>query len=202
MMPIMRHIRLAACLLAVSLAGAHAQTPRGDGEFRIGERLAGGGAQREASYRDITWDDLLPRDWNPMAAFKGIDFSRLKDNDPRATEALEKIKRAWDEAPVSTALQGQRVRLPGFVIPLERQGKLTREFLLVPYFGACIHVPPPPANQMIHVIARRPVAGLNTMDPVWVSGTLSIHRAETGMGIAGYRLAGDTTLPYTGAGKP
>lgn len=89
-MPIMRHIRLAACLLAVSLAGAQAQTPRGDGEFRIGDRLAGGGAPREASYRDINWDDLLPRDWNPMAAFKGIDFSRLKDNDPRATEALRR----------------------------------------------------------------------------------------------------------------
>jgi hypothetical protein len=74
-MTLMRHIRLAACLLAVSLAGAHAQTPCGDGDFRIGERLAGSGAQREASYQDITWDDLLPKDWNPMAAFKGIDFS-------------------------------------------------------------------------------------------------------------------------------
>lgn len=194
--------RVAAGLLALSLSTAAAREPGPASDFRIGERLRNIIADRETNYRDISWDDLLPKDWNPMAAFKGIDFSRLQDNDPRAMEALEKIKQAWDDAPVTRALEGQRIRLPGFAIPLERQGRLTREFLLLPYFGACIHVPPPPANQMIHVIARKPVPGLNTMDAVWVSGTLTLHRAETGMGIAGYRLTGDTTLPYTRAGKP
>jgi hypothetical protein len=152
--------------------------------FQVGERLRGTAATGEVRYRELTWDELLPKGWNPMAVFKGINFSRLRDNDPRAIAALNRIKEAWNDAPVETALSGQRIRMPGFVIPLEHKGDLTSEYLLVPYFGACIHVPPPPSNQMIHVSARKPVRGLNTMDPVWVSGTLTIHRADTGMGMA------------------
>jgi|APMI01.1.fsa_nt_gi uncharacterized protein len=186
-----------AILLLLPLAHeSNAQPIRPQAEFQVGDRLRNAPAAGELPYREIIWDELLPKGWSPMAFFKGIDFSQLKDNDPRAIAALEKIKDAWNDAPVNTALSGQRIRLPGFVIPLERKGDLTSEYLLVPYFGACIHVPPPPSNQMIHVIARKPVRGLNTMDPVWVSGTLTIHRAETGMGMAGYRITSDSTQPY------
>lgn len=191
------HHPLIAILLVLLLAHSDSARAIGPG-FQVGDRLRSTAAAGEAGYRDITWDELLPKNWNPMAAFKGIDFSKLRDNDPRATAALEKIKEAWNDAPVEKALNGQRIRLPGFAIPLERKGELTSEYLLVPYFGACIHVPPPPSNQMIHVIARKPVRGLNTMDPVWVSGTLQIHRADTGMGMAGYRLTSEITMPYKG----
>jgi hypothetical protein len=121
----------------------------------------------------------------------------LKDNDPKAQEALEKMRSAWDQAPVETALNGQRVRIAGFVVPLERKGEQILEFLLVPYFGACIHVPPPPANQIIHVIPEKPVTGMRTMDAMWVSGTLKLDRSETGMGVSGYRLRGEALAPYT-----
>jgi hypothetical protein len=132
-----------------------------------------------------------------MAAFKGLDLARLKDSDPKAQEALEKMRSAWDQAPVETALNGQRVRIAGFVVPLERKGEQILEFLLVPYFGACIHVPPPPANQIIHVIPEKPVTGMRTMDAMWVSGTLKLDRSETGMGVSGYRLRGEALAPYT-----
>jgi hypothetical protein len=84
------------------------------------------------------------------------------------------MRSAWDQAPVETALNGQKVRIAGFVVPLERKGEQILEFLLVPYFGACIHVPPPPANQIIHVIPDKPVSGMKTMDAMWVSGTLKL----------------------------
>lgn len=186
-------------LVALMLLPVHescAQPARPTGDYQVGDRLRSKAASGEMRYRDITWDELLPKGWNPTTVLKDIDLARLRDNDPRAIAALEKIKVAWNDAPVETALNGQRIRLPGFVIPLERKGDLTSEYLLVPYFGACIHVPPPPSNQMIHVVARNPVRGLNTMDPVWVSGTLTIHRADTGMGMAGYRMTGETTLPH------
>jgi hypothetical protein len=63
-----------------------------------------------------------------------------------------------------------------------------REFLLVPYFGACIHSPPPPANQIVHVTADEPVSGFASMSPVWVNGTLSTGQLKTGMGASGYKL--------------
>ena len=190
--------RLLAALLALLplCQPAHAQADAPRAAFQVGERLRSANAGNDARYREITWNDLLPKGWNPMAAFKGMDFSKIGDNDPRATEALEKIKQAWRDAPVDNSLHGQRVRLPGFAIPLERRGDLTTEYLLVPYFGACIHVPPPPSNQMIHVLTRRPVRGLNTMDPIWVSGTLTLQRSETGMGMASYRITSDQTEAY------
>ncbi|MFJ1254874.1 DUF3299 domain-containing protein [Cupriavidus sp. CuC1] len=59
----------------------------------------------------------------------------------------------------------------------------------MPYFGACIHVPPPPANQVVHVRTRQPLRGMRTMDTVWISGVLRVERAETMMGDAGYAIS-------------
>lgn len=158
---------------------AHAQSKgQSPAEYRVGDRLTTDKAGSQ-TYRQIEWDDLIPKGWDPMAAFKGLDLARLKDSDPKAQEALEKMRSAWDQAPVETALNGQRVRIAGFVVPLERKGEQVLEFLLVPYFGACIHVPPPPANQIIHVVPEKPVTGMRTMDAMWVSGTLKLDRSET-----------------------
>jgi hypothetical protein len=89
---------------------AHAQSKgQSPAEYRVGDRLAKDKAASQA-YRQIEWDDLIPKGWDPMAAFKGLDLARLKDNDPKAQEALEKMRSAWDQAPVETALNGQRVR--------------------------------------------------------------------------------------------
>jgi hypothetical protein len=81
-------------------------------------------------------------------------------------------------------------------VPLEREGTALKEFLLVPYFGACIHVPPPPANQIVHVIATKPV-DTATMDAVWVSGKLTLERVQTHMGGSAYRLRAAKIEPYT-----
>ncbi len=176
---------------------AHAQSKgQSPAEYRVGDRLTTDKAGSQ-TYRQIEWDDLIPKGWDPMAAFKGLDLARLKDSDPKAQEALEKMRSAWDQAPVETALNGQRVRIAGFVVPLERKGEQVLEFLLVPYFGACIHVPPPPANQIIHVVPEKPVTGMRTMDAMWVSGTLKLDRSETGMNVSGYRLRGEALAPYT-----
>lgn len=145
---------------------------------------------------ELRWEALIPKAWNPATEFKGIDLSSLKDSDPRATEALEKLKKLWNEAPAEPSIDGRRARIAGYVLPLEREGERVREFLLVPYFGACIHVPPPPANQIIHARSPRPLAGVAMMRPYWVYGTLTIERGETYWGVAGYRLKVKKVLPY------
>ena len=147
--------------------------------------------------RTITWDVLVPAGWDPFKDFKDLNFQLLDDGDPRATAMLKKMREVWDNAPVNTALVGQQVRIPGFIVPLEDTKDGMKEFLLVPYFGACIHSPPPPANQIVHVLPRTPAKGLRSMDAVWITGTLTTGRTDSYMGAASYRIEATGVAPYT-----
>ena len=147
--------------------------------------------------RTIAWDALVPAGWDPFKDFKDLNFQTLDDGDPRATAMLKKMRDVWDNAPVNTALVGQVVRIPGFVVPLEDTKDGLKEFLLVPYFGACVHSPPPPANQIVHVLPKSPAKGLRSMDAVWITGTLTTGRTDSYMGAAGYRIEAISVAPYT-----
>jgi hypothetical protein len=148
------------------------------------------------TYREMKWEMLVPKGWEPGAELKSLNLSSLQDADPRAVEALRQLKEKWDSAPSDPSLAGARVRLLGYAIPLEKKSGKVAEFLLVPYFGACIHTPPPPANQIVHVFAKTPLGDLKSMDAVWVSGTLSLHHAQTIWGKTGYRMAAVKVDPY------
>jgi hypothetical protein len=93
-------------------------------------------------------------------------------------------------------MEGAAVLYSGLRRPARAGKSGLREFLLVPYFGACIHSPPPPANQIIDVKARVPLASVHSMDTVWVSGTLKTSRSETAMGASSYALDADAVEPY------
>lgn len=189
---------VAAVLTTVSPSPVLAAPAAGDkGEYRIGDRLPQKpkeGAQ--SGYKEIAWDALLPPDWDPMRFFKNLNLDQLSDADPRAMEALDKLREEWNKAPANPAMNGARIRIPGFVVPLENQRNQITEFLLVPYFGACIHVPPPPANQLIHVFPSKPLKDVQTMQAVWVSGTVENIAADTSMGRAGYRMKAEIVAPY------
>lgn len=144
---------------------------------------------RAATYPEITWDALRPADWDPMKSFTDLQkLGSLPDSDPRVQTLYDRMRKVWDEAPTVQSMRGRDVKIPGFIVPLEGNEKGLREFLLVPYFGACIHSPPPPANQIIHVHANPPARGFQTMSAVWVSGTLDLERGKSEMGITGYSL--------------
>jgi hypothetical protein len=151
--------------------------------------------------RVITWEELVPKDWDPGKELKGIDLSQLDDSDPRANELLMKLQEVSNNAPTNPALNGVEVKIPGFIVPLEENKGEVTEFLLVPYFGACIHTPPPPANQILHV---RPKQGakFRAMDTVWVSGKLQTVRNDSMMGVSGYQIAADSVTKYSGSPKP
>ncbi|HEY8607385.1 MAG TPA: DUF3299 domain-containing protein [Noviherbaspirillum sp.] len=189
----MHAIALVAALAAAPLL--HAQ--QGKSDYKLGERLPQSkpGAASQA-YREVGWDALVPKNWDPSVLMKGIDLGQMSDNDPRAMEALQKMRKAWSEAPVDPGLNGAKVRIAGFLVPLDAERGQVKEFLLVPYFGACIHTPPPPANQIIHAVATRPLKAEQVMSAVWVSGTLETVRSETEFGAAGYRLKADVLTPY------
>lgn len=79
---------------------------------------------------------------------------------------------------LNMALEGERVRIPGYLLPLEITGKQVSEFLLVPWVGACIHTPPPPPNQIVHVKAASPYEMASMFEPVWVTGKLVTGAAK------------------------
>lgn len=147
-------------------------------------------------FETIRWEQLVPKDWDPAKALKSLDLSRLQDSDPKAMEALQTLKSAYDQAPAEPKMDGKKVRLPGFVLPLDQVGDAVKSFLLVPYFGACIHTPPPPANQIVLVNLAKPQKNLRTMDAVWLSATLEIFRSDSPWGAVGYRANAAKVEPY------
>ncbi len=102
------------------------------------------------------------------------------------------IKSGEAPAPVVTALDGKRVRIGGYVVSLDFEATRVKEFLLVPFVGACIHVPPPPANQIVYVKSAKGFDVSGMFEPVWVTGTLKVSTAFTGLAEAGYSLDAET----------
>jgi hypothetical protein len=105
---------------------------------------------------------------------------------------------------VNATLDGQTVRMPGYMLPLEFSGKMVSEFLLVPWVGACIHTPPPPPNQIVHVKADKPVEFGGLFTPVWVTGRMGTGAAKTSLYLidgtsdidVGYSLRASQVEPY------
>ena len=111
------------------------------------------------------------------------------------------LQREADEmfqaAPTVDTLDGEVVKIPGFMLPLEFEATSIKEFLLVPYFGACVHTPPPPANQIIHGKLEHQFATNQLFEPVWISGKLNTIRSQTTLGEAGVSLTLDIQTGYT-----
>jgi uncharacterized protein len=91
---------------------------------------------------------------------------------------------------------GERVRLAGFVVPLDFSETRVQEFLLVPYIGACIHVPPPPPNQIVYVTSEEGVEVDGMFEPVWVTGTFNTAAISNELADIGYRIEAESVEPY------
>lgn len=148
--------------------------------------------------QELEWDTLIPEDFRPDKIMDQFgDINEMDDDDPRAQKVLEELEAAWSAAPVVESLDGKRIKLPGFVVPIEGDGKQLSEFLLVPYYGACIHVPPPPANQTVYVKVPKGDAKIrNAFDTVWVTGTLSAKSFTSDLATAGYQIQAEEVTPY------
>jgi uncharacterized protein len=92
------------------------------------------------------------------------------------------------------------VRLPGFVVPLETNsaGRVT-EFLLVPYVGACIHVPPPPPNQIVYVRIQPAIPPPSEFAAFWITGQMKVATSRSALGATAYTLIADRADPYQAA---
>lgn len=98
--------------------------------------------------------------------------------------------------PIIQDLETQKIKLAGFVVPLTDNFKEIQEFLLVPDSMSCIHVPPPPFNQMVMVKMKRPINTQLAYGPVWVLGQIKIEKLESEFGIVGYQFEGENIKEY------
>ena len=159
------------------------------------------GTVQAADIRKLDWDDLIPKGWvpeNPFDKLSPDELDNLSDDSPEAARLMMEMQAALASSPVVENFNGERVKLPGFPVPLEGDPEHTKELLLVPYFGACIHTPPPPANQIVYVKSS---AGLEITDiwqPVWIIGKLSTENYDSELGYAGYTLEAESMEIYTG----
>ena len=149
--------------------------------------------------RELHWEELMPEDWDPSSrieALMGDDVGDLSDDSAEAQRLMDAYMEAVRDAPVVSELDGQEVRIPGFVVPLDFSGTQTTEFLLVPYFGACIHTPPPPSNQIVYVTSAAGYALKELFDAVWVTGVIRTRAHLNDLGDAGYTLRASTVVPF------
>lgn len=136
------------------------------------------GAQQKPAPKAPANASPIAIDWRVLA---GLDYEK-----GTRTDTLAK-------------LDGKKIRMPGFIVPLDDADEEGAEFLLVPYYGACVHTPPPPPNQMAFVRMQGGKAvKLALFDAVWMEGTLRITDYDSPYGQVGYTIEGLTMKPYTG----
>jgi len=161
-----------------------------------------------AKYKEIEWTDLMPKDdldalLNPPDSVLGIEDGSEFDNfdslsEPDMTdEASRRYFAALKSVEVVDAFDKKAVRVPGFVVPLvsDEKNQVT-EFFIVPYFGACLHMPPPPPNQILYAKLEKGFELETLYAPFWFEGKLNIETKQHELGSAAYRLDVDSLYVF------
>lgn len=204
-------------IAACGSRSAHVSTENGDGpEYgasleewsrAIGEErdaaapsTASGNPALTAEYATLAWEDLVAPDFSGEDVLDDYleELATIEDGSPEANELYERMQKHYDGEAVNVDLDGSKVQLAGFVAPLTYDEDIITEFLLVPYFGACIHVPPPPSYQTILVTVDE-AHGLTIEEDwgaVWVAGTLSVSKATTDLATASYTITNAVSGVY------
>lgn len=161
-------------------------------------------------YEEIEWAKLVPKEdlvilQNPPQSLFGITEGSEADK----METLDKIAggdleaKRFKEALLSTnvvpELDGKKVRIPGFIVPLHaNENREVVTFFIVPYFGACLHLPPPPPNQILYAHWEEGVAVEALSIPMWFEGTLVVQVQENETGKSAYSFQVDNVEHYKG----
>jgi len=150
-------------------------------------------APSSPAYLDLSWADLLPEGEAERIAQLQQMQAIQNGFDHFGTDRMPQIQ----TFNTVEALDGRRVRMGGYVLPFDFTGsREINRFLLVPYVGACIHVPPPPPNQLVYVTADPPIAIQGLWDPVYVEGTMRTTRQDNELGDTAYTLELIEMSPY------
>ena len=147
--------------------------------------------QKPGEVLEVDWSDLLPQ--NERAQYSATapppEHGPLGEGGP---PAVQRQTTTFNEDVADMV-----IRLPGFVVPIGvPRGGLITEFFLVPYIGACIHVPPPPPNQMVYVQSADGIAADAIHEAYWVTGKIHVESRTTALGTAAYAMAASKVERY------
>ena len=164
--------RFGGIALVIALAGG-AFALHGDGEPA--------GSSVTADTLDLDWEHLLPEETTTSLMSGVVEHEQVSDDG-------SPWQQMTDVSQVRTDLNGKHVRIPGYMTPLSFDDAEVGEFLLVPYVGACVHVPPPAANQIVYVKVDGTVPVLEMWEPFLAVGTLRTEPQSTELAEVGYTM--------------
>ena len=151
-------------------------------------------------YTEVEWTDLMPKDdldalLAPPEYLNDIADGSQQDsvaalNQKESVDAQTKRYRdALSSTRVMQEFNGKQIRIPGYMVPLEQNDEReVTAFFIVPYFGACLHMPPPPPNQILYVQYEDGIALEALQQPFWFEGTLTVALNENALGTSAYTL--------------
>lgn len=163
----------------------------------------------DSQYQTVDWTDLMPKAdldalLNPPDYITEVEDGSLEDQISSQIQSAvtgakdDRYQQALRSTDVIPAMDSKSIRIPGFVVPLEFDDDMVvTEFFLVPFFGACIHVPPPPPNQIIYVKYPKGFTLGALYDPLWISGELKTRLTENDTATAAYAMTMDAFEAYT-----
>lgn len=137
---------------------------------------------------EITWDDLIP---------SGVSYSEII-----AEGIVDEQNDVWlpvydeNSTKLNPNLDGAYIKMPGYIIPIDLSTDGVTSFVLVPYVGACLHTPPPPANQLVFVTTQKPWPSDDLWDAVWVTGQMQHEIQTTEVAETGYLLKAEAMETY------
>ena len=152
----------------------------------------GAKAGSESSFQTLAWADLVAMGYDAQTIMSRYQ-SRIQVTLAGSEEEMElyrQMDEEFNQSPPNAELAGKTIRIPGFVSPLEQNDGMVGDFLLVPYFGSCIHSPPPPVNQTILVEPEKggSISMSKIRRPVWVTGVMKVETTSTDLAEAAYRI--------------
>ncbi|MDA1332374.1 MAG: DUF3299 domain-containing protein [Proteobacteria bacterium] len=179
--------------IAILLAGALLLSAQHGPEAQARDKKLSG-------YEEIEWTQLMPAEdiealLNPpdyiLDIKEGSKEDRAGNQGDASTDLFfyDEYQRALLSTKIVPEMNGKKIRIPGFIVPLEfNKNKTVSQFFLVPFFGACIHVPPPPPNQVIHVTSKKGVKLENLSTPHWISGVVKSVLTKNEIATATYAM--------------
>ena len=129
--------------------------------------------------REIDWLELLPPE----------DLKALEEMPEVNHDGQMQMPQVMASTKTVPAMDGVKGKVPGYLVPISfDENQRVTEMFLVPYFGACVHVPPPPPNQLIYIKPENPIELGNLWDAYWVHGTVQAGITQNAMATSAYSL--------------
>ena len=165
-------------------------------------------ATGESEYREIEWTDLIPEDdlealMNPPGYISEIEdgteddviSSELKSDFGGTSN--DRYQQALTSTRIIESMNDQAIKLPGFIVPLEfDEEQVTTKFFMVPFFGACLHLPPPPPNQIVYVEYPQGLRLESLTDTFWIEGVISSSTTENDVAKSAYSMIAKRVTKY------